>query len=170
MTATFTSTYTPTHTRTQTATHLTDVILGSIGDLLADLGIDTGPLNERWVSNETAISNWIKEGSLDTVVLECQPPTGPAGPIFEFPVVYTASGAGNVEFTASRARLARFRAKLERVPARTTFRLVCTHNGPHSSQPGWTTTTRASTAGLQSLNFGTVGSAPDAAAGLRYYH
>jgi hypothetical protein len=47
------------------------------------------------------------------------------------------SGTSDAEFTASRARLARFRAKLDRVPVGTTFRLFCTFNGPHTPQPGW---------------------------------
>ena len=165
-----TTTATYTYTRVHTATHLTDVILGTIGDILADLGINTGPLHSRWETNENAIKAWIKEGSLDTVVLECQPPSGAAKPVFEFPVEYTATGTGNAEFTASRARLARFLAKLNRVPAGTTFRLVCTFNGPSSEQPGWSATTRAATTGLQSLTFGTIGSAPHASAGLRYHH
>lgn len=165
-----TTTATYSYTRVHTATHLTDVILGSIGDILADLGVNTGPLHSQWETNENAIKAWITEGSLDAVVLECQPPTGPANPVIEFPVAYTASGTGDAEFTASRARLARFLAKLNRVPAGTTFRLVCTFNGARTPQPGWSATTRASTAGLQSLTFGTIGSAPHASASLRYYH
>ncbi|MEV4845092.1 hypothetical protein AB0K20_17990 [Micromonospora matsumotoense] len=164
-----TTTSTHSYTRVHTATHLTEVILGSIGDILADLGIDTGPLHARWRTNEDAIKAWITEGSLAAVVLECQPSTGTARPVIEFPVRYAASGTGDAEFTASRARLARFRAKLDRVPYGTTFRLVCTFNGTHSSQPGWSSTTRASLTGLQSLNFGTVGSAPHASAGLTYH-
>ncbi|MEU5903789.1 hypothetical protein ABZ780_05385 [Micromonospora sp. NPDC047467] len=165
---TTTSTYS--YTRVHTATHLTEVILGSIGDILADLGINAGPLHARWKTNENAIKAWIAEGSLAAVVLECQPPTGQAKPVIEFPVAYTTTGGGDAEFTASRARLARFRAKLDRVPAGTTFRLVCTFSGTHTAQPGWSTTTRASTAGLQSLTFGTVGTAPHASASLRYHH
>jgi len=165
---TTTSTYS--YTRVHTATHLTEVILGSIGDILADLGIRTGPLHDEWVTNENAIKAWITEGSLDQVVLECHPPTGPANPVIEFPVTYTATGTGDAEFTTSRARLARFLAKLTRVPAGTTFKLVCIFNGPRTPQVGWSPTTRASTSGLQSLSFGTVGSAPHASAGLRYFH
>lgn len=165
-----TSTFTYNYTRVHTATHLTEVILGSIGDILADLGINAGPLQREWAIYENAIKAWIAEGSLDQVVLECHPPTGPAKPVIEFPVTYTASGTGDAEFTASRARLARFRAKVDRVPAGTTFKVVCTFNGPHSSQDGWSSTTRASTSGLQSLSFGTVGSAPHASASLRYHH
>jgi hypothetical protein len=165
---TTTSTYS--YTRVHTATHLTEVILGTIGDILADLGIDTSPLHARWVTNETAIKAWITEGSLAAVVLECKPPTGTARPVIEFPVQYAASGTGDAEFTASRARLARFRAKLDRVPYGTTFQLVCTFNGAHSSQPDWSPTTRASLAGLQSLKFGTIGSAPHASAGLNYHY
>lgn len=164
-----TSTVTYSYTRSHTATHLTDVILGTISDILAELGIDTGPLGKRWDQNENAIKAWITEGSLNAVVLECQPPYGPARPVIEFPVTYTASGTGDAEFTASRARLARFLAKLDRVPRGTTFELKCTFTGGHSPQPGWEPTTLASTSGLQSLTFGTIGAAPHASAGLRYH-
>jgi hypothetical protein len=46
-------------------------------------------------------------------------------PVVEFPVSYT-SGDGNAEFTASRARAARFGAKIDQVPTGTTYRLFCT--------------------------------------------
>lgn len=165
-----TSTYTYSYTRTHTATHLTDVILGAITEILADLGINMDRLHRDWVQNENAIKAWIEEGSLDTVVLECHQPSGAVVPVIEFPVSYTTSGDGDAEFTASRARLARFRAKLDRVPAGTTYKLLCTYNWPSSDQPGWGPGQRASIGGLRSITFGTLGSAPHASTGMRYYH
>ncbi|MFC5814144.1 hypothetical protein [Nonomuraea harbinensis] len=165
-----TSTYTFSYTRTHTATHLTDVILGTITDILADLGINMDQLHRDWVQNENAIKAWIEEGSLDTVVLECHQPSGTVAPVIEFPVSYTTSGNGNAEFTASRARAARFRAKFDRVPTSTTYRLFCTFNGPRTPQPGWDPGRRASTDGLRGITFGTLGSAPHASTGMRYFH
>lgn len=165
-----TSTYTTTTTRTHTATHLTDVIMGAIADILADLGIDLTTLYRDWTQDENAISAWILEGSLKEVVLECHQPRGTVAPVIEFPIAYRASGTGDAEFTASRARLARFRAKLDRVPAGTTYRLFCTFNGPRTPQPGWSPGTRASTQGLRSINYGTLGSAPDASTSMRYLY
>ena len=159
---------TSTTTRTHTATYLTDVIMGAIADILADLRIDVTTLYRDWTQDEHAISAWILEGSLKEVVLECAQPDGTVAPIIEFPITYKASGAADAEFTASRARLARFRDKLDRVPTGTTYRLFCTFNGPHSSQPGWSPGTRASIQGLRSINYGTLGSAPDASASMRY--
>jgi hypothetical protein len=165
-----TSTHTYSYTRTHTATHLTDVILGSIVGILADLGINMDRLVRDWVQNENAIKAWIEEGSLDTVVLECHQLSGAVAPAIEFPVSYTTSGDGNAEFTASRARLARFFAKLDRVPSGTTYKLLCTFNGPRSSQPSWGPGQRASLDGLSSITFGTLGSAPHASTGMRYFH
>ncbi|MFJ1799764.1 hypothetical protein [Streptomyces sp. NPDC088180] len=168
MTSTYTYSYS--YTRTHTATHLTDVILGTITDILADLGINMDRFRRDWVQNEDAIKAWIKEGSLDTVVLECHQPAGAVAPVIEFPVSYTTAGDGNAEFTASRARAARFRAKFDHVPAGTTHRLFCTFNGPRTPQPGWGPGQRASTDGLRGITFGTLGSAPHASTGMRYYH
>ncbi|MEN8650585.1 hypothetical protein ABCR94_08100 [Streptomyces sp. 21So2-11] len=165
-----TSTYTYSYTRAHTATHLTDVILGTITDILADLGIDMDRLHHDWMQNENAIKAWIEEGSLDTVVVECRQPSGTVAPVIEFPVSYTTSGDGNAEFTASRARAARFRAKFDQVPTGTTHRLFCTFNGPRTPQPGWGPGQRASTDGLRSITFGTLGSAPHASTGMRYHH
>lgn len=165
-----TSTYTYTRTRTHTATHLTDVILGTITDILSDLGVNMDRLHRDWVQNENAIKAWIEEGSLDTVVLECHQLSGAVAPVIEFPVSYTTSGDGNAEFTASRARAARFRAKFDRVPAGTTYRLFCTFDGPCTEQSGWDPGQRASTDGLRGITFGTLGSAPHASAGMRYLH
>ncbi|MFF4886843.1 hypothetical protein ACFY2D_28820 [Streptomyces nigra] len=165
-----TSTYAYSYTRTHTATHLTDVILGTITDILADLGIAMDRLRRDWVQNENAIKAWIEEGSLDTVVLECHQPSGIVAPVIEFPVSYTTSGNGNAEFTASRARAARFRAKFDQVPTGTTYRLFCTFNGLRTPQPGWEPGQRASTDGLRGITFGTLGSAPHASTGMRYFH
>ncbi|MFE9806739.1 hypothetical protein [Streptomyces sp. NPDC005548] len=165
-----TSTHTYDYTRAHTATHLTDVILGTISDILADLGINMDRLHREWEQNENAIKAWIEEGSLDTVVLECHQPWGTVAPVIEFPVSYTTAGEGNAEFTASRARAARFRAKLDRVPMGTTYRLFCTFSGPRTPQPGWGPGQRASIDGLRGINFGTLGSAPHASTGMRYFH
>lgn len=163
-------TSTRTTTRTHTATHLTDVVMGAIADILASLRIDLTTLYRDWEQDENAIRAWIEEGSLSAVVLECHQPGGTVAPVLEFPVAYTSSGVGNAEFTASRARMARFLAKLDTVPARTTYRLFCTFNGPHSSQPGWSPGTRASTDGLRSLSYGTLAAAPGASAAMRYLY
>lgn len=165
-----TSTYTLTYTRVHTATHLTDVILGTISDILADLGINCSQFAREWEQNENAIKAWIAEGSLEQVVLECHRPSGTVDPVIEFPVTYTAAGTGDTEFTASRARMARFLAKLDRVPAGTTYRLFCTFSRSHSPQPGWGPGTRSGTGGLQGITFGTLGRAPHASAGMRYLH
>ena len=164
------STHTLAYTRVHTATHLTEVILGTIGDILADLGIICSGFHRDWDRTRAAIKAWITEGSLDQVVLECHQPSGTVDPVIEFPVAYTATGAGDAEFTASRARLARFRAKLDRVPAGTTYRLFCTFTGPHTPQPGWGPGTRASTDGLRGITFGTLGRAPHGSVGMRYLH
>lgn len=163
-----TSTSTRTVTRTHTATHLADVIMGAIADILADLGLDLTTLYRDWEQDENAIQAWILEGSLTEVVLECHQPKGAVLPVIEFPVIYRTDGSGNAEFTASRARLARFRAKMDRVPVGTTYRLFCTFNGSHTSQPGWSPGTLASTDGLRTINYGTLASAPDATASMRY--
>lgn len=163
-----TSTSTRTVTRTHTATHLADVIMGAIADILADLGLDLTVLYRDWAQDENAIQAWILEGTLTEVVLECHQPGGTLSPVIEFPVVYRTDGSGDAEFTTSRARLARFRAKMDRVPSGTTYRLLCTFNGPHTPQPGWAPGTLASTDGLRSINYGTLASAPDATASMRY--
>ncbi len=164
------STHDITFTRVHTATYLTEVILGTIGNILAHLGISASPFTRDWDTNETAINAWIAEGCLDQVVLDCHQPSGTVDPVIEFPVRYTAAGIADAEFTASRARLARFLAKLDQVPAGTTYRLFCTFNGPHTLQPGWGPGIRASTSGLRSTTFGTLGRAPHGSAGMRYLY
>lgn len=161
-------TATATYTRTHTATHLADVIMGSIADILGTLGIDPTRLFADWDTDQKAISAWIAEGSLDCVALECHGPSGTVDPILEFPVSYTGTGEGDRKFTADRAALARYLAKLSSVPSGTTYRLFCTYNHPPSDQPGWGPGTRASTSGMRSYSFGTLAAGPHAATGLRY--
>jgi hypothetical protein len=77
-----------TYTRVQTATHLADVVLGSIADILATLGVDATRVFADWDTDQKAIAAWISEGCLSMVILECHQPNGTVSPIFEFPVVY----------------------------------------------------------------------------------
>lgn len=164
-----TSTYTYTTARVHTATHLSDVIMGALSGLILELGLDHKQLQRTWAVDQQAIKAWILEGSLNMVALECNQPSGRVAPVIEFPVSYDSAGNGDIEFTASRARLARFMNKLASVPAGTTFRLFCSFNGYHSPQPGWSTASRASTTGLSSTTFGTLATAPGATAGMRLY-
>ena len=157
------------YTRTHTATHLGDVILGSIADILGTLGIDPTRLFGDWATDQSAISNWIVEGSLKCVALECYRPNGSVDPVFEFPVSYTVGGEGDRKFTADRAALARYMAKLQQVPQGTTYRLFCSFDRPRSEQPGWSAGVRASLDGMHSTSFGTLAAGPHAGAGLRYF-
>jgi hypothetical protein len=163
-----TRTTTATHTLTQTATFLSDLVMGTIGDILAELGIDLTRLYRDWDQDQLAFKAWIEEESLAMVVLECKQPNGTTAPIFEFPITYGKTSGADKAFVESRASLARYRAKLDSVPAGSSFRLICTYNGPHSNQPGWGPATRASTSGLSSLSFGNLGQAPHAGVAMRY--
>ena len=158
-----------TYTRTHTATHLADVILGSIADILATLGIDATRVFADWDTDQRAISAWIAEGSLASVTLECHQPGGAIAPIFEFPVSYAGTGEGDRKFTADRAALARYLAKLQSVPKGTVYKLFCSYNGSHSDQSGWGPGARASVSGMRSYSFGTLAAGPHASAGLRYF-
>ena len=158
-----------TYTRTHTATHLADVILGSIADILGTLGIDATRVFADWDTDQRAISAWIEEGSLASVALECHQPGGAVTPIFEFPVLYIGTGEGDRKFTADRAALARYLAKLQNVPRGTVYRLFCSYSGSHSDQTGWSPGTRASLSGMRSYSFGTLAAGPHASAGLRYF-
>jgi hypothetical protein len=160
-----TSTSTTTYTYTHTATYLSDVIMGTIADVLALLGI-TPNSAARWDHDQSAIAAWIEEQSLEMVVLECRRPDGMVRPIFEFPVTYKTTGQG--EFENSRAAMARAHTKISSVPSGTNYRLFCTFRTAHTSQPGWSPGTRASTDGLRSSSFGTLAEAPHASASARY--
>jgi hypothetical protein len=163
-----TSTSTRTWTIVHTATHLADVILGSIADILGHLGIDATQLFSSWAQDESAISAWIAEQSLDTVVLEFHRPSGVVDPILEFPVTYTSTGVADKTFTADRASLARYLAKLGTVPRGTTYRLFVTFRTARTPQPGWSPGSRAGTDGMRSTSFGTLAGAPHGSASLRY--
>jgi hypothetical protein len=162
-----TATSTTTHTRTHTATYLAELVLGTIGDLLADLGIDATRLYRDWAQDEAAIKQWIAEQSLSMVILECVQPSGKIAPIFEFPVSYSSIGLGDAAFTAQRAKMARYRAKLESVPRGTGYQLFCSFRTARTTMPGWSAGTRASTEGLRATNLGVLGSAPHASASMR---
>lgn len=159
---------TRTHTRTRTATYLADVIMGAVGDILGVFGIDASLLWRDWDQDESAISGWIDEGSLNEVILECHRPDGTVAPVFEFPISYDVTGQGDARFVDSRAALARYRAKIcisplgHDVPA-----LFCTFNDPRTPQPGWSPGSPASTERLRSTSFGSLAEAPHARTNLR---
>src|ERR1700722_10337945 len=105
-------------------------------------------------------------GLLRSVALECHQPDGSIAPIFEFPVSYVGTGEGDRKFTADRAALARFLAKLQSVPRGTVYRIFCSYNGSHSDQRGWGPGSRASVSGMRSYSFGTLAAGPHGSAGL----
>lgn len=163
-----TQTSTQVYTRTHTATFLSELIMGTVADILGELGIDLTRLYRDWDQDEQAIKAWIEEGSLEMLVLECKRPTGSTSPVFEFPVEYKPSGFADPSFVESRASLARYRAKLDSVPSGTEYRLVACFNGPRTPQPGWSPGNRAGTQGMESLSFGTLGEAPEGRVSMRY--
>src|SRR4051794_39484539 len=119
------SVHTYTTTRTHTATWLSEIVMGTIADIMSSLGIDLTRFYRDWEQDESAIKAWILEGSLSVVALECHQPSGKVAPIIEFPIRYLSAGEGDAEFTAHRASVARFRTKLEYVPAGTSYQLFC---------------------------------------------
>lgn len=163
-----TSTHVTTYVRTHTATWLADLIFSTTGDICAALGIDLSTLYRDWEQNLSAVKQWITEASLATFVVECHQPGGIVSPVLEFPVVYDSEAVGDAHFTAQNAAIARYRAKLSRVPAGTTFKLFCCFNGSYTPQPGWGPGTRASTDGLRSSSLGTIGNGPHASLSMRY--
>lgn len=156
-------------TRTQTAVHLTDLITGAFSAIVASVGLSAGYLRQHWDAIELGLMTWIEEGSLSTISLEFGDPVKPLA-LLEIPVAYRFTGVGNVEFVASRARLARLTAKLERVPAGTPYRVVASYSGTHSPVDGWSPTTAADRSGLSVYNLGALGSGPDASVSLDYHH
>jgi hypothetical protein len=165
-----TSTTTTTFTRTHTATYLADAILGTISEILGHLGIPLTNGSLAWARDAKAIAAWIEEESLKEVVLECHRADGTVAPVFEFPLRYSADAIDDAVFTTSTHSVAKYRAKIASTPAGTRFRLFCSFTGAHTPQDGWSSGTRASTAGLRSSTFGTLASGPHAAASLKYLH
>ncbi|MFY0407930.1 hypothetical protein [Solicola sp. PLA-1-18] len=157
-------------TRTHTANHLSDVIMSSVGDILAALKINTNRFYSDWTQDCAAISAWIEEGTLKTVALECHRPDGVVKPVFDFDVSYTNGGVGDRKFVADNASLLKYMAKLDEVPAGTTYRLFCSFNSHwHSPQAGWSPGSKASTSGLRSRTVGTLAGGPDATATTRIH-
>lgn len=163
-----TSTTTRTTTRIHTATHLINAVVGAIAEILAHLEVSARSLLAEWDTQyEPALRTWIYEGSLATIALECHRPDGTTEPIFEFPIQYTPDGSASLSHR--HVALARHWLKIGRVPAGTTYRIICSFNGWRSEQPGWTSTSRVSTSGMRSVSLGTLAAGPHAAASARYF-
>ncbi|MCP4308653.1 MAG: hypothetical protein GY788_28025 [bacterium] len=155
-------------TRAHTAVHLTNAIEGAIAEILGHLGISARALLDKWGAEyEPAIQAWIKEGSLDAVILECTRPGGAVEPIFEFPIDYLTDGSASLSHR--HVALARQWVKINRVPSGTTYRVICSYIGSHTPQSGWGRTTRTSTSGLDSVTLGTLAAGPHARASVRCY-
>lgn len=165
--STATTMRTSTSTRTQTAVHLTDVITGAFSHIVASLGLSAGYLQSNWNTIETGLMTWIEEGTLANVSLEFGDSTNPVA-IVEIPLQYRYTGTGDAEFVANRARLARQMAKIQRIPAGTSYRVLVSHTGTHTEVLGWYTTTAASRDGLTSYNLGSLGYGPDASVSMNY--
>jgi hypothetical protein len=154
-----------TETRVRTAVHLTDAIMGTFEHILAHLGLRSTYLNDHWVTIEAGLKTWIIEGSLAEVRLECGDRDRPEA-VFSVPLSYNVSGAGDITFVTSQARMTRALAKLQSVPAGTSYRVVVTYEGRHTPVAGWKSTNLASTNGMNSYSLGGLASGPDASARL----
>lgn len=160
-----TGTSTRTVTMVHTATFLADAIQGSLIELLEYLGLGGTKLAAEWANiYQPAITAWIIEQSLSAVVLECTTPQGVKSR-FDFAVEYNALGEG---FRNRAQTLSGYYAKISRLPAGTTWRIVCTYRTTHSTQPGWSSTTLDATAGL-GISLGTLARAPHATVSLTNY-
>lgn len=163
------STSTYTYTTTHTATYLTDVILGTLSEAIAHLGLSTSIITSDWGRNEAAIMQWIKERSLKCVSVEFTKPSGEVITVVDFPVNYTTSGVESASFSASSARISRFLAKYSALPSSTRIRLVVSYYGYHTPMDGWSSTHSINRSGLSATNAGTLASAPGAAASMTIY-
>jgi hypothetical protein len=154
-----------TETRVRTAVHLTDAIMGTFEHILAHLGLMADYLNRHWETIEAGLKTWIIEGSLAEVRLECGSCDDPEA-VFAVPLSYNVSGTGDVTFVTSQVRMTRALAKLESVPAGTSYRVVVRHEGSYTPLDGWKATTLATTSGMSSYSLGGLASGPDASARL----
>ncbi|WP_394804089.1 hypothetical protein [Clavibacter michiganensis] len=164
-----TSTTTSTYTRTQTATYLSDVLMGTMRDILVQLGISAKTLLDDWDQNQRAIAAWISEGSLGKVVLECHQPQGAVNPIFEFPISYDAANVGDRAFVTSQASIVSYISKVRSVSVGSTFKLYCEFQSARTPQPGWQSGNRSATSQLQARTIGTLASGPHASTAARIY-
>jgi hypothetical protein len=89
--------------------------------------------------------------------------------VFNVPLSYKVSGAGDITFITSQARLTRALAKLESVPPGTSYRVVVTYRGSHSTVDGWSLTSAADTSRMGSYALGGLASGPDASASMIYF-
>lgn len=165
------STYSATHTytSTHTATYLTETILGTLAEAIAQLGLVPTAVTDDWARNETAVLQWIEERSLKSLSVEFTSTSGALITVVEFPVEYSSSGADAAEFRASKDRIRRFLAKFGTLPSTTQTRLFAQFYGNHSSMPGWTKGTAADRSGLRSTSAGTLATAPGATASMSIY-
>lgn len=159
-------THAATHVRT--AVHLADAIMGTFEHILAHLGLSSQYLDRNWAVIESGLTTWIAEGSLADVRLECGAPSDPDA-VFNVPLSYKISGAGDITFVTSQARLTRALAKLESVPRGASYRVVVTYRGSPSTVDGWSSTTAADTSGMGSYALGGLASGPDASASMTYF-
>jgi hypothetical protein len=164
-----TATNTYSYTSTHTATYLTDAILGTLAEAIAQLGLQPTVITRDWALIEAGILAWIKEHSLKCVSVEFADSTGKVITVVDFPVSYTTTGVEGAAFSVSTARISRFLSKFRALPASTRTRLVVDHYGYHTPMPGWSPTHGVHRAGLRATSAGTLASAPGATASLSIY-
>ena len=117
---------------------LADVILGSIADILGTLGIDPTRLFADWSTDQAAISNWIGEGSLKCVALECHRPERNGESDLRVPGDVHGQWAGGSEIHSRSGRaVAKYSSEVAAgYPMEPAYRLFCSFNGPHSVAGG----------------------------------
>lgn len=165
------STYSATHTytSTHTATFLTETILGTLVEAIAQLGLKPTAVTDDWVRNEAAVLKWIEERSLKSLSVEFTSAVGTLITVVEFPVEYSTGGGDPAQFRASKDRIRRFLTKYAALPASTQTRLFAKFYGYHTEMPGWSRGTSTDRSGLRSTSAGTLATAPGASASMSIY-
>lgn len=166
-TATFTTTNTRTYTHT--ATQLASAITSALAETLLAIGVSTARVG-RVAGYETAIRNWIEEGSLGRIRITLTSPGGVEKPAYSFEISYTAWDP-NQEFRDQLARIRRQVAKEPRVRTGTEFAVIASSRpGPRlSPQPGWSPIGRTLPLFSDGYRHGTAASGPGASAVLNSY-
>lgn len=148
---------TQTYTTTHSANYIADRILGSLKDIIRDVGLSPAKFMDDWEFIENSIKTWLEEHGLKTVFLEIYDSSTDKLVIrTDFDIKYDGEEMFWDDGQAIRTQI----LKLGKLPNACGYRLVVQRHDDARQLDGWSSTNLRDTIHLAPTSVGTAASAP----------
>ncbi len=161
-------TYVQVNTYTHSLNYVSDRMLRSIHQIIAESGLDVSAFTDQWAVVNRGLTKWMETQDLESVHLEVyDPDTDRLITRWDLNVLYEA-GSEDGGFHEDPEAILSAILKAGHVPARCRYRILATTKDGRPDVEGWSRTTARSVDGMVRQSVGTAIASPDIQATAGY--